>query len=143
MVLISIFFCSIQHCFSTFFLISALINSFCNFGSCPVSEMKCAETHPYFVTCQRIKFAITLILLGCCQETSEEPLFIAGPMSLPTSSMSFYDILVPKLYHLHVGWFSSFYAWINIAIYQGVCLLSSLLPTLPHLPSTRFALPCY
>lgn len=76
--------------------------------------MKYAETHPYFVTCWRIILAVTLILPTCPQETSEE--FIAGPMSLLTYT-SAYDILTPKYYYPHVDWFSSFNAWIIIAIY--------------------------
>lgn len=76
--------------------------------------MKYAETHPYFVTCWWIILAISLILPACPQETSEE--FIAGPMSLLTYTNA-YDILVPKYYHPHVGWFSSFNAWIVIVIY--------------------------
>lgn len=99
------------------FSLSALISSSCNFGSCPAFEVKYPETHPYFVTCWRTTFAITLVPPGCYRETSKEPLLIAGPVSLSVYNMSFYGLSVPKYYHPQVGWFSSFCVWVTTAIY--------------------------
>ena len=52
-----------------------------------------------------LSLVITLVFPGCCQETSEEPLLIAGPVSFSTYNMSFYDKSVPLP---HVYLLSSF-----------------------------------